>query len=106
MCPLKAQQQKKVLNSFRRVVDMRNSRFISEELYNHLNLNCNFSSHFSLEAFRDAYEGDHIQEFLKRFDRRSPKSQWLEAPKISTEFADLNRGLIDYASSRSHDLNQ
>lgn len=106
MYPLNAQQQKKLLNSFRRAVDRRSSRYISEDLYNHLNLNCNFSSHFSLQGFRDDYDGEHFQEFLEYFDRRSPQSQWREAPEISLEFADLNQGLIDYASSRNPDIKE
>lgn len=101
MYPLNEQQQKKVLDSFQRVVDRQDSRFISEDLFNHLNLNCNFFSHFSLQGFRDAYRGDHFPEFLEQFNSRSPQSQWREAPEISREFADLNHALIDYASSRS-----
>ncbi|KUO78799.1 MAG: hypothetical protein APF81_17970 [Desulfosporosinus sp. BRH_c37] len=100
MYPINAKQQKKVLNSFQRVVDKRNSSFISEDLYKHLNLNCNFSSHFSLKGFQDAYRGDHFQEFLEHFDQHSLHSQWREAPEISREFADLNNTLFDYASSR------
>ena len=100
MYPINAKQKKKVIDSFQQVVDKRNSGFISEDLYNHLNLNCNFSSHFSLKGFRDAYSGDHFQEFLEHFDRLSFHSQWREAPEISGEFADLNNTLFDYASSR------
>lgn len=77
---------------------MRNSSYISEELYNHLNLNCNFVSHFSLQGFRDAYSDDHIQDFLDHFARHSIYSQWQEAPEISRQFFDLNRALIDYAN--------
>ncbi|WP_407309411.1 hypothetical protein [Desulfosporosinus sp. SB140] len=101
MYTLNAQQQHDVLNSFRQVVDKQNSDLISEDLYNHLNLNCNFNSHFSLQGFRAAYSGDHFQEFLEHFDRNSPHSQWQEAPEISSNFKDLNKALIDYFESRN-----
>ena len=103
MYTLNAQQKEKILDSFQQVVDKRNSCYISEELYNHLNLNCNFNSHFTLQGFRDAYSDDHIQEFLDHFTRHSIHSQWQEAPEISHQFFDLNRALIDYANSRSPD---
>lgn len=106
MYTLNAQQQKRVLDSFRRVVDKRDSSLISEDLYNHLNLNCNFISHLSLQGFRDAYSGENFQEFFEHFDRRSLHSQWREAPEISCKFADLNEALIDYASSQSLDFVQ
>ncbi|MGC7870742.1 hypothetical protein ACPUYX_04320 [Desulfosporosinus sp. SYSU MS00001] len=98
MYRLNSRQQKKVFDSFHKVVETRNPELISEDLYNHLNLNCNFSSHFNLEGFRDAYSGDRFKEFLNYFDRCSPQSQWLEAPEISREFAELNRKMVDYGS--------
>ncbi|KLU66605.1 hypothetical protein DEAC_c12710 [Desulfosporosinus acididurans] len=98
MYRLNSMQQKKVLDSFHKVVDTRNPELIGEDLFNHLNLNCNFSSHFTLEGFRDAYSGDHFQEFLNYFDRCSPQSQWLKAPEISREFAELNQKMVDYGS--------
>ena len=101
---LNAQQQKNVLDSFQQVVDKRSSRYISEDLYNHLNLNCNFLSHFGLQGFRDAYSDDHFQEFLDHFVPHSLHSQWQEAPEISREFFDLNRALIDYANPKSSEL--
>ncbi|ODA39995.1 hypothetical protein [Desulfosporosinus sp. BG] len=100
MYTLDAQQQNKVLDSFQRVVDKRDSSLICEDLYNHLNLNCNFISHLSLQGFREYYYGDNFQEFFEQFDRRSPHSQWREAPGISRKFEDLNEALIDYASSQ------
>lgn len=103
MYTLNAQQQHDVLNSFRQVVDKQNSNLISEDLYNHLNLNCNFNSHFSLQGFRDAYSGDHFHEFLEHFDRHSSHSQWQEAPGISTNFTDLNKSLTDYFESQNTD---
>lgn len=98
MYTLDERQQESVLDSFKQVVDKRDSRYISEELYNHLNLNCNFGSRFTLQGFRDAYRDDHIQEFLDHFARHSTHSQWQEAPEISRQFFDLNRALIDYAN--------
>lgn len=103
---LNSRQQKEVLESFQRVVDKRDSRLISEDLYNHLNLNCNFLSHFSLQGFQDAYSNDHFQEFLDHFARHSLHSQWQEAPEISRKFFDLNRALIDYANPRDPDFKQ
>lgn len=101
MYTLDTKKQKNIVDSFQQVVDKQNSHLISEELYSHLNLNCNFSSHFNLQGFQDAYSGDHFQEFLENFDRNSPQSQWLEAPEISQEFLNLNQTLVDYATSRT-----
>jgi hypothetical protein len=94
-------QKEEILDSFQRTVDKRNSKLISEDLYNHLNLNCNFPSHFSLQGFRDAYSDDGFQQFLEYFDQHSPQSQWLEAPEISRQYHDLNKSLFDYANSQS-----
>jgi len=103
---LTERQQQEVLESFQQVVDKRDSRYISEELYNHLNLNCNFLSHFSLQGFRDAYSDDHLPEFLDHFARHSEDSQWQEAPEISRQFFDLNRALVDYVNPKSPDMVQ
>jgi hypothetical protein len=100
MYTLDAQQREKIVDCFQRVVDSRDSSLISQDLYNHLNLNCNFLSHLSLQGFRDAYHGDKFKEFLEQFDQRSPLSQWREAPEISRKFTDLNESLINYASSQ------
>ncbi|AFM40704.1 hypothetical protein Desaci_1715 [Desulfosporosinus acidiphilus SJ4] len=99
MYKLNSIQREEIVDSFCKVVDTGNSELISEDLYNHLNLNCNFPSHFSLAGFRDSYSGEHFQEFVDSFNHHSPQSQWLDAPEISCEFRDLNQTLADYASS-------
>lgn len=95
------EQQEKVLNNFKRVIDTKNPGLINKNLYYHLNLNCNFVAHFNLEGFREAYSGDNFKEFVGLFSSSSPTSQWLEAPEISTQFAPLNQAMVDYVSSQT-----
>ncbi|AGA69411.1 hypothetical protein Desdi_1963 [Desulfitobacterium dichloroeliminans LMG P-21439] len=94
------EQQEKVLNNFIKVMDKQNPKLINKDLYYHLNLNCNFVAHFNLNGFRDAYSGEHFQDFVNFFSSTSPESQWLEAPEISTEFSHLNQAMMDYVSSQ------
>ncbi|MGI1657892.1 MAG: hypothetical protein ACRKFN_02850 [Desulfitobacterium sp.] len=94
------EQQQKVLNNFKKVINKQNPNLINKDLYYHLNLNCNFVAHFNLQGFRDAYSGEHFQDFVDFFSSASPASQWLGAPEISTEFSPLNQAMVDYVSSQ------
>lgn len=95
------EQQQKVLRNFKKVIDKRNTEFINKELYYHLNLNCNFIAHFNLHGFREAYSGENFDEFVEKFDRHSPASQWIEAPEISAQFDSLNQAMANYVESKS-----
>ncbi|HHY27770.1 MAG TPA: hypothetical protein GX523_13695 [Desulfitobacterium dehalogenans] len=98
MYKMSEEQQQKVFNNFKKVMDKQNSELINKDLYYHLNLNCNFVAHFNLQGFREAYSGENFKAFVDYFNSDSPSSQWLEAPEISAEFIPLNRSMVEYAS--------
>lgn len=105
MYVLNPKQERNAFESFKKVVNKRDPEFISEDLYNHLNLNCNFASYFSLDGFKDAYSDKKgFHEFLEHFDRNSPRIEWLNAPEISTQFSALNQSLVDFVSSQSPEI--
>lgn len=95
------EQQQKVLNNFKKVIDKQNAGLINKDLYYHLNLNCNFVAHFNLQGFREAYSGENFHEFVEHFNPSAPSSQWMEAPEISSEFTPLNQAMVEYVSSRT-----
>lgn len=94
------EQKQKVLNNFKKVLKKRDAGLINKDLYYHLNLNCNFIAHFNLQGFREAYSGENFREFVEQFNRKSPASQWVEAPEICTEFDPLNQAMVQYAESQ------
>jgi hypothetical protein len=98
------EQQQKILNNFKKVIDKRNAGLINKELYYHLNLNCNFVAHFNLKGFRENYSGDNFIEFVQKFDPKSPESQWVEAPEISSEFDPLNMAMIQYVEEHTPEI--
>lgn len=101
MYELDNRQEDAILANFKEVIDNQDTSLISEELYNHLNINCNFSSYFGLDSFRVAFAGkDGFWEFAERFDRRSDLSEWVEAPEISRRFSDLNNNMLNYATNK------
>lgn len=100
MYDLTVDQEDSILANFKEVIDSQDTSLIADDLYNHLNLNCNFSSYFGLNGFRNAFTGeDGFREFAERFDRQSALSQWVEAPEISVRYANLNNSIVDYATS-------
>ena len=101
MFRMNEEQQHKVFNNFKKVIDKQNANLINKDLYYHLNLNCNFVAHFNLQGFREAYQGENFSEFVEHFNRDSPESQWLEAPEISTQFEPLNQSLVQYVESQA-----
>lgn len=98
------EQQQKVLNNFKKVINKRNAGLINKDLYYHLNLNCNFIAYFNLQGFREAYSGENFSEFVAQFDRNSPASQWADAPEISIQFDSLNQAMIQYAESQAPEI--
>lgn len=102
MYRMSAEQQQKVLNNFKKVINKQNAELINKDLYYHLNLNCNFIAHFNLHGFREAYSGENFHDFINYFKLDAPSSQWLEAPEISAEFTTLNQAMVDYVSSQTN----
>lgn len=101
MYELTEDQEEAILANFIEVLDSQDTSLINDDLYNHLNLNCNFSSYFGLDGFRNAFAGkDGFKEFSERFDRHSALSQWIEAPEISKRFTPLNNSMLDYATNQ------
>ncbi|HVJ48541.1 hypothetical protein [Desulfitobacterium sp.] len=98
MFNLSEEDQNKVLQNFKKVVDKENAALINKNLYYHLNLNCNFIANFNLEGFREAYSGENFKDFSDQFNRDSPASQWLYAPEISEQYDGLNQAMADYVS--------
>lgn len=95
------EQQEKVFNNFKKVIDKQNAELINKDLYYHLNLNCNFVAHFNLNGFRENYSGNHFKEFVEKFDCKSSESQWVKAPEISTQFNSLNQAMIHYVEGKT-----
>ena len=80
------------LNGFKR-------RYLTPELYQHLILRCDFSTHSNLEAFWLTYfnaEIDHLYRFISQFGRRdrlsaeSGTTAWL-----TSTYADINQAMCD-----------
>lgn len=101
MYELNSKQEDSVLTNFIEVINNQDTSSMSDALYEHLNINCNFSSYFGLDGFRNTFAGeDGFWEFAERFDRRSSLSQWVDAPEISKKFSDLNNAMLNYATNK------
>lgn len=104
MFQMSNEQQEKVFNNFKKVIDKRNADLVNKDLYYHLNLNCNFVAYFNLKGFRENYSGENFREFVEKFDPNSPASEWASAPEISAQFDSLNHAMLNYVEGKAPEI--
>ncbi|MFC1896865.1 hypothetical protein ACFL0Q_09485 [Thermodesulfobacteriota bacterium] len=59
-----------VVRNFKKVIESRDIKFMRNELYQFLNLNCGFIAHYDINGFKATYSrpADFVDVFIRHFD--------------------------------------
>lgn len=98
-----AEQKKKALESFLRVLETRDLEKMDKNLYNHLHLHCGFIAHYDIHGFRAEYSGQEFRRFVQHFDQNNPNFfGWLMG--LDAEYGDINRAMVKAATAMAPEI--
>lgn len=88
-----AEEKRKVIRNFKKMIEKRDMGIMTERTYNHLHLHCGDIAHYNIHGYRATYEWPHgFKDFIKLFENmKNGYSNYL----LHGDYGDINKAMVE-----------